>query len=358
MKRPPLQRRTLALIAVLVPLLVLLAYVALRSGPLAPVAVTETRVESRAIRPALFGIGTVETRYTYRIGPTFPGRLARLDVQVGDHVAAGQVLGEMDPVDLDDRIRSQEAALRRTDAALLEAQARQSYAAAQEARYAQLFVVRSTSEEILATKRQELRIADAALAAAREERARVGADRDALVSQRANLKLVAPGDGLVTLREADPGTTIVAGEAVVEVIDPASLWISNESLEGRVLRIEPTADAVTEEMLAKVVFAGVPAPLPPLGELAEVTIDLSALPAAPVIPNAAVQRQGNQVGVWQIRNGRPEFVPVKLGRSGLDGDVQVIDGLVEGARIIVYSEKALGPRSRIRIVERIAGTSR
>ena len=59
MKRPPLQRRTLALIAVLVPLLVLLAYVALRSGPLAPVAVTETRVESRAIRPALFGIGTV-----------------------------------------------------------------------------------------------------------------------------------------------------------------------------------------------------------------------------------------------------------------------------------------------------------
>jgi RND family efflux transporter MFP subunit len=382
-KRPPLQRRTLALIAVLVPLLVLLAYVALRSGPLAPVAVTETRVESRAIRPALFGIGTVETRYTYRIGPTFPGRLARLDVQVGDHVAAGQVLGAMDPVDLDDRIRSQEAALRRTDAALLEAQARQSYAAAQEARYAQLFVVRSTSEEILATKRQELRIADAALAAAREERARVGADRDALVSQRANLKLVAPGDGLVTLREADPGTTIVAGEAVVEVIDPASLWInvrfdqvsasglaaglparivlrsrSNESLEGRVLRIEPTADAVTEEMLAKVVFAGVPAPLPPLGELAEVTIDLSALPAAPVIPNAAVQRQGNQVGVWQIRNGRPEFVPVKLGRSGLDGDVQVIDGLVEGARIVVYSEKALGPRSRIRIVERIAGTSR
>lgn len=383
MKRPPLQRRTLALIAVLVPLLALLAYVALRSGPLAPVAVTETRVESRAIRPALFGIGTVETRYTYRIGPTFPGRLARLDVQVGDRVEAGQVLGAMDPVDLDDRIRAQEAALRRADAALLESRARQSYAAVQEARYAQLFAARTTSEEILATKRQELRIADAALAAAREERARVGADRDALVSQRANLDLVAPAAGIVTLREADPGTTVVAGEAVVEIIDPASLWInvrfdqvsasglaaglpasivlrsrSDESLEGRVLRIEPRADSITEEMLAKVVFAGIPAPLPPLGELAEVTVDLPALPAAPAIPNAAVQRQGNQVGVWQIPNGRPEFVPVKLGRSGLDGDVQVIDGLAEGARIVVYSEKALGPRSRIRIVESIAGTSR
>lgn len=36
MKLPSLQRRTLALIAVIVPLLLLFVYVALRSGPLAP----------------------------------------------------------------------------------------------------------------------------------------------------------------------------------------------------------------------------------------------------------------------------------------------------------------------------------
>ena len=64
MKTLPLQRRTLALIAVIVPLMALLVYVALRSGPLAPVAVTEAKVESRAISPALFGVGTVEARYT------------------------------------------------------------------------------------------------------------------------------------------------------------------------------------------------------------------------------------------------------------------------------------------------------
>jgi len=50
--------RTLALIAVLVPLLILFIYVALRSGPLAPIPVTVTTVENRAIAPALFGIGT------------------------------------------------------------------------------------------------------------------------------------------------------------------------------------------------------------------------------------------------------------------------------------------------------------
>ena len=124
MKRLPLQRRTLTLIAVLVPMLVLFVYVVLRSGPLAPVAVVVAPVEQRAIAPALFGIGTVDARYTYKIGPTFAGRVRRLDVHVGDQVKAGQVLGEMDPVDLDERVRGQEAALLSAQAQLREAQAR------------------------------------------------------------------------------------------------------------------------------------------------------------------------------------------------------------------------------------------
>lgn len=383
MKRLPLQSRTLALIAVIVPLLALLVYVALRSGPLAPVAVTVTQVEAHALTPALFGIGTVEARYTYKIGPTFAGRVKRLDVHVGDRVKAGQVLGEMEPVDLDDRVRSQEAALKRAEAALREAAARQTYAETQARRYEQLFALRSTSEEILTTKRQELQIADAALAAAKEDQARARSDREGLVAQRGNLRLIAPVDGVVALRDADPGTTIVAGQAVVEVIDPKSLWINvrldqisasglaadlpagialrsrrGQVLKGRVLRVEPKADAITEETLAKVVFDNVPAPLPPIGELAEVTIDLPALPVAPVIPNAAVQHNGDQVGVWQITDGEPRFIPIKLGFSDLDGRVQVTEGLRDGDQVVVYSEKALGPRSRIHVVERIPGVSK
>lgn len=159
MKKLPLQGRTLALLAVVVPLLLLFIYVGLRSGPLAPVAVTVVEVQSRAITPALFGIGTVQARYTYKIGPTVAGRVKRLEVQVGDQVKAGQVLGEMEPVDLDDRVRSQDAAYKRSQAALTEAQARQAHAQTQARRYEQLLAVRSTSEEIVATKRQELQIA-------------------------------------------------------------------------------------------------------------------------------------------------------------------------------------------------------
>ena len=52
MTRIPMQRRTLALLAVVVPLLALFIYVALRSGPLAPVAVTVVTAENRPVASA------------------------------------------------------------------------------------------------------------------------------------------------------------------------------------------------------------------------------------------------------------------------------------------------------------------
>ena len=72
MSKLPLSRRALSILAVLVPLAFVLGYVALRSGPLAPVAVTVVQVESKALRPSLFGVGTVEARQLYRLGPVAP----------------------------------------------------------------------------------------------------------------------------------------------------------------------------------------------------------------------------------------------------------------------------------------------
>lgn len=381
MKRLPIQKGTLAVLAVIVPLLVLFAYVALRSGPLAPVAVVLAPVDQQSITPSLFGIGTIESRYTHRIGPTMPGRLMRLDVDVGDHVKAGDLLGVMDPVDLDERINAQEALLKRSEAQLQEAQVRKEYAAAQAQRYEQLFAARATTEELLETRQHELRLATVGMAAAREEIARIGAEREALLAQRRNLALTAPVDGLVVARLADPGTTMVTGQAVVEVVDPAALWVNvrfdqiktrglaanlpasvtlrsqtDWPLAGSVLRVEPLADAITEETLAKVVFATTPEPLPPIGELVEVTVTLPPLPATAVIPNAAIQVVGGRLGVWRFAASALQFVPVVGGDSDLEGRMQIRSGLEPGDQIVVYSENPLNRRSRIRVVEQIAGS--
>jgi RND family efflux transporter MFP subunit len=396
MTRLPVSGRTLALIGVLLLLFASFAFVALRSGPLAPVPVTVMTVASQSLTPALFGIGTVEARYTYKIGPTVAGRVQRVEVQVGDRVQAGQLLGEMDPVDLDDRIAAQEAALKRAEAGVPAAEAqvremaaRQSYAEAQASRYETLLQAGSSSEEAVGAKRQELQVANAGLAAsranlevARQELARVRADREVLIRQRANLRLVAPRNGLVAARNVDPGTTVVAGQPVVEVIDPASLWVNvrfdqlragglraglpahavlrsqaGRAVAGQVLRVEPVADAVTEETLAKVVFDTLPEPLPPVGELVEVTVTLPPLPTAPVVPNASVQRIGGQLGVWLFEGDSVRFAPVKLGAIDLEGRAQILDGLKSGARVVVYSQRSLGAHTRVKLVERLPGVA-
>lgn len=45
-----------------------------------------------------------------------------MEVQLGDRVQAGQLLGEMDPVDLDERIAAQDAALKRGASVVLAAE--------------------------------------------------------------------------------------------------------------------------------------------------------------------------------------------------------------------------------------------
>ena len=391
-----MNRRTLTVLAVLVPLAALFVYVALQSGPLTPIPVTVTRIETRSITPALFGIGTVEARYTYKIGPTIAGRVRRVDVQVGDRVRAGQLLGEMDPVDFDDRIASLGAALKRAEAAalsvkaqVLEALARKTYADAQARRYDQLLQTRLVSEEMAGARKQERDMADAGVAAARasldaanQASASLRADREGMITQRANLRLIAPVDGLVTARSADPGTTMVAGQPVVEMVDPTSLWINarfdqlgvsglsaglpvhivlrslkGRELGGRVFRVEPLADAVTEETLAKVAFEALPETLPPIGELAEVTVVLPALPVEMVVPNASLQRVDGHMGVWLIQNNTLHFASVKVGATDLDGQVQILEGIKPGDCVVAYSLRALTARTRINVVARLEGVS-
>ena len=53
---------------------------------------TVTQVSQGEVAPALFGIGIVEARRAYLIGPTAAGRVSRLLVDVGDAVKAGQLL--------------------------------------------------------------------------------------------------------------------------------------------------------------------------------------------------------------------------------------------------------------------------
>lgn len=373
----PVSRRVAIIILALAPLLVLFIYVVFWSGPLAPIPVTVTTVRVSQISPALAGIGTVEAKSLFKIGPNSPGRVKHVFVNVGDRVSARQLLAEMERPDLDllDNTDAEREFLRKA-LQQEESDARGRLEGAEKD-------LRNLLGRSPPPSREEVHEARRAVTSARQELARAKGNAKNPVRVSANLRLLSPVAGLVTVRGAEPGTTVVAGQSVIDVVDPASLWLNvrfdqvgsaglgaglaanivlrsqTAPLSGRVLRVEPIADPVTEETLAKVVFDSLPEPPPPIGELAEVTILLPALPPAPVVPNASIVRVSGELGVWALEGkNRTRFVPVKTGATDLEGNMQILEGLKAADQIIVYSQTPLRAMSRIKIVEKLTGAQR
>ncbi len=214
--------------------------------------------------------------------------------------------------------------------------------------------------------------ARATLPAAQEEVSRAAFDRSALMSQRTNLQLISPVNGIVVSRDAEPGTTVVSGQSVFHLVDEKTLWVRTRidqarfygvavgqsasivlrsrpdaPLTGKVVRLEVQGDNVTEERFVDVAFDELPNIIP-LGELAEVTINLPPAADALVVPASAVKRLDRQFGVWVAEGGKVRFQPVKVGAQTLDGKVEIRDGLKAGDTVVVYSPKLLEDGMKVR----------
>lgn len=359
-----------------------------RSASSAASRVTLAKTERGDLEAKIFGIGTIEAQRSYLIGPTQSSRVLRVLVDQGDSVKAGQLLAELDPVDLDQRLASARAAGERAAsgalaaaAQLAEAQSRSALALASAARYAELRQKNFVSGEAADAKQHEANAAKAALAAAqaaldaaRRDQSRFAADLAGVAKQRAQSRLTSPVDAVVSTREAEPGSTVVAGQAVLRLIDAKSLWLRaridqgraqgvqpgqaaaivlrsrpNETYAGKVVRIEVGSDSVTEERLVDIAFDQAPERLSP-GELAEVSIALPALRKVLHIPSAALHRWQQQSGVWLLVEQRASFKPLRIGAQTLEGRTQVLEGLAEGDEVVHFSATELRGGEQLRSV--------
>jgi HlyD family secretion protein len=381
-------KRFLILFAVLT-LLTSIVFVALRIGPLAPVRITIVRIENKSLTPTIFGIGGVEAQQSWLLGPLAAGRVLRVHVNVGQQVKLGQLLAEMDPLDLDQRYASQEALLLKAMGSLTAAQAqlddaqfRLEVANANWARQKELAHQNFISQGALEIREQELlsahvvlKVGQASLISARQEILKIKADKQAALLQRQSMRLTAPADAVVTSRDAEAGSTVVAGQAVLRLSQPTGFWIkmrvdqgrsfglavglpavivlrSNplKPLAGKVERVEWQSDVVTEERIAQVSFDRLPSNLS-IGEMAEITLTLPETAPSLILPQVSVRQFQGRMGVWKLTLNQLKFVEVKLGLFSPDGWVQVLQGMKQGDEVVVYSEKSITPEMRFKVVE-------
>lgn len=364
------------------------AWVAMTQGPLAPVKVTVDKAQAGNLSSGVFGVGTLKARRGYSLAPTMTGRVKSVLVDQGDLVVAGQLLAEMDPVDLDEKLAGSQRVIKKSansilasEAQLSEAQSRLKTLSATFARYEELRVRGFISQEMLDAKQHErnaalasFSAATANLAAAHEEHAKAQADMRGIGKLHAQAKLFSPVNGVISARLAEPGSTLAGGQTALQVIDPTSLWVETRiaqkqagqvrvgqeaeivlrsqplsPITGKVARVDMVSDAVTEERIVNVSFDG-NRPGASIGEYAEVTIKLPELNNARTIPSAAVKRVDKQDGVWVLQNKEVQFRPVRIGAATMDGRTQILDGLGDDDTVIVYSQQPLRPGLDVRVV--------
>ena len=184
------------------------------------------------------------------------------------------------------------------------------------------------------------------------------------------LTVYAPSSGIVLKREALPGKYVEPGTTLYEVADLSTVWISADIYESEVA-------AVTLNQPASVTFAAYPGetfrgmvsyvyptlnteartvrvrlelPNPGLklkpGMYGNVTVQTDAVNTL-VIPKEAVLETGLRQLVFLDRGqGRYEPASVKLGRRSQD-DVEVLEGLKEGDRIVTSANFLLDAESKL-----------
>lgn len=364
------------------------AWVAMAQGPLAPVKVTVDKAQAGNLSSGVFGVGTLKARRSYNLAPTVTGRVKSVLADQGDQVLAGQVLVEMDPVDLGEKLAGSQRVIEKAANSILaleaiqgEAQSRLNTLSSTFMRYQELRTRGFISQEMFDAKQHEknaavaaLSAATANLAAAREEYAKAQADLRGIGKLHAQTKLSSPVNGVIVARLVEPGSTIAGGQVALQVIDPSSLWVETRiaqkqagqvrigqeaeivlrsqpqsPITGKVARVDMVSDTVTEERIVNVSFT-TDRPGASIGEYAEVTIKLPELDNARTIPSAAVKRVDKQDGVWVLQNKEVKFKPIRIGASTMDGRTQILDGLGDEDTVIVYSQQPLRPGLNVKVV--------
>lgn len=365
----------------------------------APVTVELARVAVAPLVVSFTEEGRTHIRQRWQLSAPVAGTLARVALEVGDAVESGAPLLTLHPAEgalLDQASRARISAEARAAAA--ERQAARDH---QNAASAALTLARSESARVEQLHRQglvsaverdralSLAVQSAAEAAAAE--AMVGAATarieaaEALLARGAGqssapIVLSAPVSGVVLARPIESEAPVSAGQALLELGDPAALelviellstdavqvspemalrvhrWGGAEPLTAVVRRVEPvgftkiSALGVEEQRVR--VRADFTSPAETWARLGdgyriEAEFILADLPQALVVPRGALVRDGAGWAVYVDADGVAERRPIRIGRQSALS-VEVLGGLVSGEAVVLHPDDRVVAGSRLR----------
>lgn len=156
------------------------------------------------------------------------GYLRRFRVDIGDTVAAGQILAELDTPEVDQELRQAEAALAQTETAIEQARANRALSRVTTARYEKLAPTGVASQQEVEQHRTETAVSEANVRAAEAAASSSRANVQRLREVKRFSIVVAPFAGTVTDRTTELGALVAAGGAglyKISATDPVRVFL-------------------------------------------------------------------------------------------------------------------------------------
>lgn len=305
-------------------------------------AVEVAKVESVTLVDEMQSVGSLRSRQGVMLRPEVGGRVAKILFSDGQRVSQGQVL-----VQLDDRLQA---------AQLSQAKAELSIAESNHKRNQELVAQNFISKRSLDESSAALEVAQAKLALAQATLQR--------------LKIVAPFDGVMGLRQVNVGDYLKDGTDIVNIEDIDAVLVdfrlperfqtkvktgqkaqlSVDALPGRpftavVQAVDPLIDANGRSVGVRGCIDNRQQQLRP-GMFARVNAVFSTREGALIIPEEAIVPQGGRTSVVRIVPGEKpdslvtERVTVKVGVRQ-PGKVEILEGLSAGDTVVTAGHQRL-----------------
>ena len=283
---------------------------------------------------------TVQAYAINNIAPQTAGRIRKINVEVGDYVVKGQVLAEMDRLQLDQtelQVQNDDIEYERLKGLLQEGGVSQSDFETAELAYK----LRKTTLDNL-RENTILRSPITGFVSARNFDA---GDLFSMSSPLFTVQQVTPVKLLVGISESEY-TKIAKGDSVTLTVDA----IPGETFTGKVERLYPTIDPATHTFKAEVVVPNTSRVLRP-GMYARVTVNFGTRRSVIVPDQSLVKQEGTGTRfIFVLKaDNTVSYLPVTVGRH-MGREYEILSGLDEGVQVVVKGQALLKDGVKVNVL--------
>jgi membrane fusion protein (multidrug efflux system) len=314
----------------------------------APIAVVTAAASVGPMAIEIEAVGTTRANESVQVTSKASNVVTAIHFTDSQIVSRGDVLAEMDDA--------------QAQAALAEAEASLTDSESQYNRTRDLVTRELLSQAELDTVEAQLKADRARVAAAQagleDTIVRAAFDGRTGFRQVSVGSFVSPGTPITTLDD----TSIIKLDFTVSenflfmlkpglAVSASSAGLPNRAFTGKVTNIESRVDPVTRSITVR---AEIPNPDDALRQGMFMTVELEGEPeAALLVPEGAIVPEQGRTYVFVVRDDVAERREVRIGKRR-PGEVQVVDGLADGDRVIVEGTQNVRDGS---VVEDVAGSS-